>query len=109
MSAAVPLTEASLIQAIATVGAVLVALIGLVGTWLTVAIGRSRKASEAAVHELRPNGGNSAFDKLSRRLDRVDQKLDADNERIARMEARVDEHIQQSALLVRALMHKESP
>lgn len=50
-------------------------------------------------HELFPNSGKSMRDQTNR----MEQKLDRDNERISTLSDRLDEHITQSDLIIRNL------
>jgi hypothetical protein len=62
------------------------------------------KSIEVVRHELFPNSGKSMRDQTNR----MEQKLDADNDRISELSDRLDEHITQSELIIKNLP-KEKP
>jgi hypothetical protein len=82
---------------------VLVALVGIVPTTLsaiTLVLGRRvRKDAAVARHELQNNSGSSTRDAI----DRIEHKLTADYFRIGALEHRLDEHVEQSAIIIRLL------
>lgn len=57
------------------------------------------KSIEVVRHELFPNSGKSMRDQTNR----MEQKLDADNNRITELGNRLDEHIEQSQKIIESL------
>lgn len=60
------------------------------------------KAIDTVRHELFPNSGKSLRDQTNR----MEQKLDADNTRIGELSDRLDEHIEQSQVILNRLEKK---
>lgn len=86
------MTDDVLVAAIAAVQAVLIAWLGL----RVRAVGRD---AAAARHQLEPNSGSTPADALTR----IETKLIADYHRITGIERRLEDHIEQSATLIRLL------
>lgn len=80
------------VAAIAAVQAILIA-------WLGLRVRSVGKDAAAARHQLEPNHGGSTKDAINR----IEQKLTADWHRIGGIERRLEDHIEQSAILIRML------
>lgn len=97
---------------------VIVALIGAgqaitlaLFAWLGSRVGKIKKdaasaAADAATaaHEAKPNSGSTMADAIIR----IEKRLTADFHRIAGVEKRLEDHIQQSETIIRLLTKKES-
>lgn len=78
-------------------------MVGIVPTTLsaiTLVLGRRvRKDTAVARHELQNNSGSSTKDAI----DRIERKLTSDYFRIGALESRLDQHVDQSATIIRLL------
>lgn len=67
--------------------------------WLGFRVRAVGKDAAASRHQLEPNSGRSAKDALSR----IEAKLTSDFHRLAAVERRLEDHIEQSAVIIRLL------
>lgn len=80
------------VAAIGSIQAVLIA-------WLGYRVRNVARDAAAARHQLEPNSGKSTTDAINR----IERKLVTDYHRLTNLERRLEDHIEQSAQIVRLL------
>lgn len=71
----------------------MVSAIGLILSGVLVELIRARRRQDTVVHEVKPNGGGSLRDAVTRlagRFDKLDEKQDDFSTRLTRMETRME-------------------